>query len=477
MVRKLHRKARRLKFLCLAIASTAPLLHAQDLRSVHEPAIPPTCTTLNATLTPASATSGDIEVRARNAGSDSTGLDTARIQQALNECPKGHAVELAPSAANTAFLTGPLVLRPGVTLLLDQGVTLYATRNPESYAITPGSCGTVNTDSGSDCKPLIAARNAPGSAIMGSGVIEGQGGATLIVDGKPSTKTWWDLANDARTAGHQQAPRLVEADTTDDFTVYRITLRNAPNAHLLFQHAAGLTVWAVTIDTPRSTRNTIGIDLAQAKNVTITQSFIRTGEDHIAIRAGDSPTANITVAHNHFYWGHGLTIGGETIGGVSGIRVDDLSLDGPDNGIRVTSSAAHGGLVEDVVYQDVCIRNAKAPILFDTAFSFPGKGIHELPVYDDITLRNVRLSGGGKVQFNGFDATHRIGVTLDGVLALDMLDKPAKPDLYRSQAIHTDLTFGPGPVNFVFIGDDSTVTGHETPGTLPTCAAKFIPFP
>ena len=471
MYRTPQSKARRIQFVCLAIAATAPLLHAQDLRTVSEPVIPPTCATLKSTLTPASATSGDIEVRARKAGSDSTGLDTPRIQQALGQCPKGHAVELARDSDNTAFLTGPLALPPGVTLLLDKGVTLYATRNPESYAITPGSCGTVNTDSGSDCKPLIAARNAPGSAIMGEGVIDGQGGATLIVDGKPSAKTWWNLADDARTAGHQQAPRLVEADTTDDFALYRIALRNSPSAHVLFQNGAGLTVWAVKIDTPRSTRNTIGIDLAQAKNITVTQSFIRTGEDNIAIHAGDSPAANITVSHNHFYWGHGLTIGGETIGGVSGIRVDDLSLDGPDNGIRVTSNAAHGGLVEDIVYQDVCIRNAKAPILFDTAFSFPGKGIHELPVYDDITLRNVRLSGGGKVQFNGFDASHRIGVTLDGVLLLD------KPSLYKAQAIHTDLSFGPGPVNPVFTGDDSTVTGHETPGTLPTCAPKFIPFP
>ncbi len=457
--------------LAIAIAPAAPPLHAQDLRTVKEPAIPPACTTLKSTLTAASATSGDIEVRARKTGSDSAGLDTERLQRALDQCANGHAVELAPDAGNTAFLTGPIALRPGVALLVDKGVTLYATRNPESYAITPASCGIVNTDSGSDCKPLIAARNATGSAIMGDGVIDGQGGATLIVDAKPSAKTWWDLAEDARTVGHQQAPRLVEADATDDFTLYRITLRNSPSTHVLFRRGNGLTVWGVRIDTPRSARNTDGIDPAQSKNITITQSFIRTGDDNIAITAGDAPTNNITVTHNHFYWGHGLTIGGETTSGVSGIRVDDLSLDGPDNGIRITSNAAHGGLVEDIVYQDVCIRNAKSPILFDTAFSFPGKGIEHSPVYDDITLRNVRLSGGGKVQFSGFDATHRIGVTLDGVLTLDKLD------VYRAQATHTDLTFGPGPVNFIFTGDDSTVTGKEIPGGLPSCSPKFVPFP
>jgi polygalacturonase len=473
MHRILEHNARRIPVACLAIAiaSAVSLLRAQDLRTAHEPVVPPACTTLKSVLTAASAASGDIETRARKAGSDSTGLDTARIQQALDQCPKGHAVELALDAGNTAFLTGPIALRPGVALLIGKGVTLVASRNPESYAITPGSCGVVNTDSVSDCKPLIAARNAAGSAIMGEGAIDGQGGATLIVGGKPSAKTWWDLAEDARTAGHQQAPRLIETDATDDFTLYRIALRNSPSTHVLFQRGIGLTVWGIRIDTPRFARNTDGIDAAQSKNITVTQSFIRTGDDNVAIRASDTPTAHITISHNHFYWGHGLTIGGETIGGVSGIRVDDLSLDGSDNGIRITSNAAHGGLVEDIVYQDICIRNAKAPILFDTAFSFPGKGIEQLPVYDDIALRNVRLAGGGKVQFNGFDATHRIGVALDGVLALD------KPDIYRAQAIHTDLTFGPGPVNFVFTGDDSTVTGKETAGTLPSCAAKFVPFP
>ena len=78
-------------------------------------------------------------------------LDTARLQQALDRCEKGHAVELAADGGNSAFLSGPILLRPGVTLLLDKGVTLYATRNPEYYAMTPGSCGVVN-ERGHGCK-------------------------------------------------------------------------------------------------------------------------------------------------------------------------------------------------------------------------------------------------------------------------------------------------------------------------------------
>ena len=456
--------------LALACSAGGPRLFAQDTRTVHEPVIPPTCTTLRAVLTSASATSGTLEARADRAGSDTSGLDTLRIQTALDHCPKDHAVELAPDAGNTAFLTGPIALRPGVTLLIDKGATLYGSRNPESYAITPESCGLVN-DAPSGCKPLITVKMATGSSIMGDGTIDGQGGASIVIDGKLAAKSWWDLAEDARAAGRQQVPRRIDTDLSDDFTLYRITLRNSPNFHVAFHRGDGFTVLGVKIDTPRTARNTDGIDPAQSKNITITQSFIRTGDDNIAIKAGDGPTTNMSVLHNHFYSGHGMSIGSETNGGVSSILVRDLSLDGPDNGIRIKSNPTKGGLVEDVLYDNICIRNSKYPILFDTAYSFPGKGVQLLPVYQDITLRNVRISGGGKLQFNGFDHTHRIGVTLDGLL---LLDGPAR---YKAQAIHTDLTFGPGPVNPIFTGDDSTVTGKEVSGTLPSCAASFVPFP
>jgi polygalacturonase len=465
-----------MKILLAILLVAASSLSAQDTRTVKEPVIPAACATLTADLTTASATSGEIELRAAKAGSQSPALDTARIQQAIDACDKGRAVELAADTSNTAFLIAPIFLRPGITLLIDKGVTLYGTRNPEYYALTPGSCGVVNDISGAGCRPLITAKSATGSGIMGDGVIDGQGGARILLDGKISSKSWWDLGEDARDVGElggarQQVPRLIDTDLTDDFTLYRITLRNSPYFHVSFHRGDGLTVWGIKIDTPKSARNTDGIDPAQSKNITVTQSFIRDGDDNIAIKAGDGPTTHVTVSHNHFYWGHGMSIGSETNGGVSGVSVDDLSLDGPDNGIRIKSNPTKGGLVEDVIYSDVCIRDSKYPILLDTTYSFPGKGVDQLPVYQGINLHNVRISGGGKIQFNGFDNMHRIAVRLDGVITLD------SPARYKAQAIHTDITFGPGPGNLMFTGDDSTVAGKESNANLPGCSAKFVPFP
>ena len=126
--------------------------------------------------------------------------------------------------------------------------------------------------------------------------------------------------------------------------------------------------------------------------------------------------------------------------------------------------------MHDVVYEDVCIRNTKNPILMDTNYSYYGKDRDKLPTFNDIVLRNVRVTGGGKISLEGLDATHRLGIAFDNVL----LDDPAA---FQFSAKYADVTLGPGPANFHASGNDVKVSG--TPGTGPAqaCGEKFVPFP
>jgi polygalacturonase len=411
--------------------------------------------------------------------SDETKLDTERLQHAIDSCVPGKALELAVDGAKNAFLSGPLELRKGVTLLVDKGVTLYGSRNPEDYATHPGSCGVVNNGRGG-CRPLIHASHADGSGIMGEGTIDGRGGEKLLVysktgskdAGKPGPESWWDLANDARKGGNQQVPRLVIFDSSNNVTIYRITLKNSANFHVSYNNGDGFTVWGLRIDTPKTARNTDGVDPGNgSKNVTVTHSFIRAGDDNIAIKGGTGGLTQMTVSHNHFYYGHGMSIGSETYGGVSKVLVTDLTLDGDDNALRIKSNPTRGGLVQDVTYDDVCVRDSRNPILLDTAYSYPGNGKDLFPVFKDITFRNVRISGGGKVQFGGLDAVHRVGVKLDGV------ELAEGPDKYRITAAHADVELGPGPVNFSVEGEDVKVMGKAGKGSLDSCNGRFVAFP
>lgn len=444
--------------MCMAFALLSA--KAQDQRTVQEPTLPPACVVLDAQL---HAEAGQIEAQ------DESKPDTARIQQALDRCPKQHAVILGAHARGNAFLSGPLQLRDGVTLVVGEGVTLFGSRNPADYEIRPGSCGLVNQEP-PGCRPLISADHVKGSGVMGDGTIDGRGGASL--PGK--SVTWWQLAEQARAGGRQQVPRMIIANYADDFTLYRITLKNSPNFHVVYNHGDGFTVWGLKIDTPqRGARNTDGVDPGDgSRNITIAHSYIRAGDDNVALKGGEGGVTNVSILHNHFYWGHGMSIGSETFGGVSRIRVEDLSLDGPDNGIRIKSNASRGGLVQDVLYENVCIRNSPNPIILDTGYSAAGQLQGDrLPEYKKIVFRNVRIEGGGKLSMNGYSSDHRVAATLDGLTV-------AGSAPYTYSVRHADFQIENSGTNLNLDGVDSTVAG-KGPVTAPaqSCSTMFIPFP
>jgi polygalacturonase len=278
----------------LAIAAASILLaqnlSAQDTRTVTEPKIPPICATLEAQLT---SISGNI------APADESKLDTPRIQQAIDTCGKGRGVALQIHGAADAFLSGPLELREGVTLIVGKGVTLFESVDAQVLETSPGSCGVVNTAPGRGCKPLISVSHVSGAGVMGDGIIDGRGGVKLLGKGVSA----WDLAEQARAGGSQKVSRLIVADHADNFTLYRITLKNSPNFHVSYSGGDGFTVWGLKIDTPgKLARNTDGVDPGGgSKNITVTRSYISTGDDNIAIKGGPGGVNNMTVSHSHFY--------------------------------------------------------------------------------------------------------------------------------------------------------------------------------
>ena len=438
-----------------ALAVSVGAASAQDTRNVAEPVIPPACRVLSAQLP------------AKLSEADEAKPDTGRIQDALDHCAAGHAVELKAAGDAHAFLAGPLQLRAGVTLLLDGGSILFASRNPRDYDISPGSCGVVNKV-GRGCKALIAGDHVAHAAVMGDGLIDGRGPSILT----GQKVTWWDLAQEAKVKNlNQSCPRILVLSHADDFTLYRIRMKDSPNFHVSYNGGNGFTAWGVIVDTGKAGRNTDGIDPGNSTNVTITHCFIRAGDDNVAIKAGSpGPTRNITISHNHFYYGHGMSIGSETDGGASAIRVTDLSIDGADNGIRIKSNSSRGGLVRDVVYEDVCIKDTTNPIYMDSNYSYRGEATDKLPTFQDITLRNVRIVGPGKITLDGFDPTHRLAMLFDNLTL-------ANPTAIKIVARHGEFTLGPGPVNFLPAGEDVKVIGSVGKGSPNACSGKFVPLP
>jgi polygalacturonase len=378
--------------IALGLAGTA---HAQDTRKVGEPVLPPACAVLT----------GEAFAPDRN--------DGPRIQAAIDACAPGHAVVLAASNARRSFVAGPLVLKSGVSLVVDEGATLYASSDARLFDRGTQTCGT-NDQNGRGCRPLIAAENTRGSGIMGRGSIDGRGGEKML--GKD--ESWWQIARRAqKEKTRQNVPRLVQVDKSQDFTMYGILLKNSPNFHVTLNQVDGFTAWGVKIDTPHDARNTDGIDPISSKNITIAHSWIRTGDDNVAIKGGNNgPTENVSILHNHFYSGHGMSIGSETNGGVRRVLVEDLSMDGTASGLRIKSNDTRGGIVSEILYRDVCLRGTKAPIDIYTHYEQADKPGSLVPDYRDVRMERVHSLTPGKINLQGYDDAHPLRLRLADVV-------------------------------------------------------------
>lgn len=461
----------------------ASVVEAQDRRTVLEPVIPPTCTTLNAELA-SGTTPGTI--------SSETQLDSPRIQAALSACPSGEAVELAMGGTNDAFLTGPITIPSGVTLLVDAGVTLYASRNPRDYDATAAkTCGTVDS-LGTGCNPVISINNTVGAGIMGYGTIDGRGYMKMLLNGQPGPESWWDIANDANVnGGDQNNPRLINGTSgiVDRFTVYKIRLMNSPMFHVFMDVPTNFVAWGVRIVTPFDARNSDGIDPNYGTNVTITQSHISDGDDQIAIGGNKLPGASYyTVENNWFGNGHGLSIGSTTSGGVRHLLAQNLtwsglSSDSNATAVHTKSTTSKGGVVEDLTYQNICTENVRYPIWFDPFNSGVVTTGPELPWYKNILVQNLhsvpQTAPGtvGQVIIQGANSTVPTEVTLDnvvvdGIVAADFVNK-----FHQTTPTDSIITLGPDPVNFVqFLSQPGVTVNNNISNSNPpyNCPANIF---
>ncbi len=442
---------------------------------------------------PALPTSVCQTIAATKSAPDESALDTATLQAALDACRGLGAVKLVTDGGNDTFVSGPLTVA-SQTLWVDDGVTLYASRTPSLYTRPGMACGAEGVDeddSGKQCFALLTlSGTAP--AIVGGGTIDGQGQEPLV--GNASQHSWWDLSQALRSAGGSAPnPALIETSgATSGLVLYGVTLVNSPKFHVKFS-GTGFVVWGLTILTPSrqtnslgaaltpdTARNSDGIDPGSggaALNGVIACNTVSTGDDQLAIK-GATNVNNLLIAHNHFGTGHGLSIGSETQGGVSNVRVYDLTIDadsrasgtsssGNSNGLRIKSDASRGGLVTGITYEDICLRDLVNPIVVNAHYSSSSGSL--LPTFTDLTFRRVRSVRGASpvnpaVTFQGYDAAHVTTATLDAVV-IDQITKVNNT--------YAAITVADGGANFNPM-DGGVAAG---PPVAPACVFPTLPVP
>ncbi|QJC31888.1 hypothetical protein GJT88_02310 (plasmid) [Enterobacteriaceae endosymbiont of Donacia tomentosa] len=364
-------------------------VYAEDTRHVKEPIIPESCKILIA----------------------NDKVETNDIQQAVLLCAKKHQIvslKASDDAKHLYFYSGPIYIPSYGGLFIDKKVILSAIPDPSLYDLGNKTCGTLD-NLGKGCKPFITIQGNS-SGLYGFGYIDGQGGNIL----HNKNYTWWQLSTEAKFKNKKQnTPHLIDIKSGKNSIIYKLNLINSPNFHIVPYKTDGLTIWGINIKTPSEARNTDGIDPSSSQNITITHTKISTGDDNIAIKAGNSgESKNMTIINNNFGLGHGMSIGSETNTGVHNILVKNLSLSNTINGIRIKSDSTRGGIVNNIYYENICIINVKNPILFDAHYDDKEQG-NKIPEFKNIFLKNVKILTPGTLKFNGFDKNKIIEVFLN----------------------------------------------------------------
>jgi polygalacturonase len=456
-----------------------------DPRRVHRPGLPRTCVVLHAAL---STTTGEF-----SSADETAPPDTSRIQGALDACAgTGRAVVLAADGANNSFLSGPVTIGRHEVLLIDDGVTLYASLNPADYQIPSqypaNTCGTISANGGG-CYPFITFAGN-GSGLMGTrgadgstGAVDGRGEDTLV----GGTQSWWQIAAAAASGGNQNNPVLVYSGGADNLTIYQVELENSPMYHVEIVGGHGLTVWGVQIDTPATARNTDGVDPVSESDVTIRDDMIQNGDDCVAVKSNaGTPSRNITVDDVHCYGSHGLSVGSQTAGGVYNVLFENSTLNGldslgnlsaSDTGIQIKTDANSGGVTARVTYTGICMTNIKHLLIFNPYYSSGGTTI---PTQRDIVINGVVSTdseSGAYSIFEGFDADHLLqialenidldNVTQDGNHGNESPQAGESPTEYVNAETYNTNIVPTGPEGDA--ANDVTATPITGRGSVPTC--------
>jgi len=312
------------------------------------------------------------------------------------------------------FVCGPVKLASGIGLQLDSGSTLKmlpldkypgGTEHPANFISGGGGLHDV--------------------AITGKGTIDGQG------------TPWWPFAK----TKDAKRPRMIALSSCDRLLIENVTLINSPMFHIAIGgKSSDVTVRGVTIRANPSTdpvhpgHNTDACDVS-GTHILVEDCNVSVGDDDFTCGGG---TSNVLITHCSYGYGHGVSIGSGTSGGVSNLTVEDCTFENTECGIRIKSDRDRGGSVHDLVYRNLKMTNVDIPILIygaymaqerqyrdlnkltaDIAASYPAEPVGaKTPIYRNITFSNITatVSPGHRAGLIwGLPEAPITGVTLENV--------------------------------------------------------------
>jgi polygalacturonase len=347
------------------------------------------------------------------AAGDGKTVNTEAFARAIAAVEKAGGGRLVVPAG--VYVTAPFALCSSLDLHLADGAAIRALETFAAMGLPEPTTLRSQDEVSAKVKvpePLISGKNLHDVAITGSGTIDGSGAH------------WWAWSERAARQRKEPGrivyprPNLVVLEGCQRVHVADVTLTNSPKFHLVPRDVVDLTIERLKVRAPFDAPNTDAIDPGPGRNFLIRDCDIDTGDDDIVIKRGGT---NILIENCTIRHGHGISIGSGTDLGISTMLVRNCSFDGTDNGIRIKSMRGAGGLVENIRYTGITMKNVENAILIDLTYvdnnrpDFKGDP-KKIPAVRQVLIDNVTVTGSRNAgRIIGLPDSRITGVTLRDV--------------------------------------------------------------
>ncbi len=251
------------------------------------------------------------------------------------------------------YETCSIQLYSNTQLFLEPGAELHYISDCEKYeTVELGYEGRFS----SMYMPLIYAKNAENVSVCGYGVLNGQG------------EYWWKN----RDGLLYKRPYMIHFENCRNVKVQNLHLINSPAWTVHPHYCYNVEISGISIENPKDSPNTDGINPESCKNVKISNCNIDVGDDCITLKAGTeetpvlAPCENITIANCNMVHGHGgVVIGSEMSGTVRNVTISNCIFQDTDRGIRVKTRRGRGGAMEHILVNNIIMDRVLCPFVFN----------------------------------------------------------------------------------------------------------------
>lgn len=287
---------------------------------------------------------------------DGETMNTKMIQKAVDECcAAGGGIVTLRSGI---YLSGTIQLKDNVTLKVCRGAILRGTIDPMEYYNIDHFVDATGQSRG-EC--LVGAIDAKNIAIIGNGLIDGEGEFFKANLTRKRLQSWGRSESDVDKYSTVR-PFLIRIVNCDGVYLKEISLRNpgAWTCHLF--ESSNIEVENISINSHVNSNND-GIDLDSCSDVLITGCDIDTGDDAMCIKSTSSkPCENVVIKNCRLKsdWG-AIKMGTESMGDYRNITISDCEIyDTNGGGIKILS--VDGSNIYNVKISKINMINVDMPI-------------------------------------------------------------------------------------------------------------------